>query len=144
MEAYLASRKGLTGSPSYGVFQLMSSSWGPGRLLVYWHLGISSCYDHFPIIHCYKPLFNFLTFYTSLPSTPIPDSSPLFTSSPLFLPSTPHPLFLLIILFLLLRRTEAYTFWSSFLLSFMWSVSYIMGIPCSLPNIYLSMSIYHV
>jgi hypothetical protein len=50
----------------------------------------------------------------------------------------------LIILFLLLRRTEAYTFWSSFLLSFMWSVSYIMGIPCSLPNIYLSMSIYHV
>jgi hypothetical protein len=49
----------------------------------------------------------------------------------------------LIISFLLLSRTEAFTLWSSFLLSFMWSVSYMVGFPCSLTNIHLSV-IYHV
>jgi hypothetical protein len=37
----------------------------------------------------------------------------------------------LIILFPLLSWTEASTLWSSFLLSFMWSMSCIVGIPCS-------------
>jgi hypothetical protein len=32
------------------------------------------------------------------------------------------------IFFLLLSRTEAFTFWSSFFLGFIWSVSYSKGI----------------
>ena len=53
------------------------------------------------------------------PSFPPPPS--------LFLPSSCHPPFPLIILFPLLSRTEASTLWSSFLLSFMWSVNCILG-----------------
>ena len=126
--------------PLCGVFQLMSSLWGPGRLLLSWHLGLSGCYPQFPIPHCYTPLFNFLTLCTSPPSPPIPDSPFPSSLPPKFLPL----LLPLIILFPLLSRTEASTLWSSFLLSFMWSVSCIMGIPCSLPNIHLSVSTYHV
>ena len=44
----------------------------------------------------------------------------------------------------LLRRTEAYTLWSSFFLSFMWSVNCILGIPSFWSNIHLSVSEYHV
>jgi hypothetical protein len=50
----------------------------------------------------------------------------------------------LIILFLFLSRTESSTLRSSFLLSFMWSVSCIVGVIHSLPNIHLSVSTYHV
>jgi hypothetical protein len=50
----------------------------------------------------------------------------------------------LIILFPLLSRTEVSTLWSSFLLSYIWSIKCIMDIPCSLPNIHLSVSTYHV
>ena len=45
-------------------------------------------------------------------------------------------------LFPLLSRTETFTFWSSFLLSFMWSMSCIVSVPPSLPNIHLSVSTY--
>ena len=65
---------------SVGEFQLMSSPWGPGRLLLSWHLGLSGCYPQFPIPHCYTPLFNFLTLCTSPPSPLIPDFTPLFPS----------------------------------------------------------------
>jgi hypothetical protein len=50
----------------------------------------------------------------------------------------------LIILIPLLSRTEASTLWSSYLLSFMWSVSCIMAILRSLPNTHLSVGAYHV
>ena len=48
------------------------------------------------------------------------------------------------ILFHLLRRTEASTLWSSFFLSFMWSLNCILGSQNFWTNIYLSVSAYHV
>jgi hypothetical protein len=47
-------------------------------------------------------------------------------------------------LFPLISRTEVSILWSSCFLIFMWSVSCIMGIPRFIPNIHLSMNIYHV
>jgi hypothetical protein len=125
--------------PLCRVFQLMSSLWGPGRLLLSWYLGLSCCYPQFPIPHFYIPLFNFLTLCTSPPFLPIPDSPPPPLPPKSLPPSTSLDYFVP-----LLRRTEASTFWSSFLLSFMWSMSYIVGILHSLPNIHLSVSTYHV
>jgi hypothetical protein len=61
-----------------GVFHLMSSPWGPRRLFLSWHLGLSGCYPQIPVSHCYIPLFNYLTLCTSPPSPPIPDSPPIF------------------------------------------------------------------
>jgi hypothetical protein len=130
--------------PLCGVLKLILSPLGPMSLLLSWHLGLSGCYPQSPPPHCYITLFNFLTLYTSFPSPPIP-ILPLFSPPPLlFLPSPSQPLLPLIILIPLLSRTEASTLWFSFLLSFMWSVSCIMGIPQSLPNIHLSVSTYHV
>jgi len=64
---------------------------------------------------------------------------------PLLSSSRPsHPLIPLIILFPHLSRTEASTLWSSFLLNFIWFVSYIVGIPSFLPNIHLLVSTFHV
>ena len=48
------------------------------------------------------------------------------------------------ILFPILRRTETPTLLSSFFLSFMWSVNYILGILSFWTNIHLSVSAYHV
>ena len=48
------------------------------------------------------------------------------------------------ILFCLLRRTEGSTLWSSFFLSFIWSVNCILGTPSFWANIHLSVSAYHV
>ena len=48
------------------------------------------------------------------------------------------------ILFPLLRRTKVSILWSSFFLSFMWSVNCILGILSFWANIYLSVSVYHV
>ena len=48
------------------------------------------------------------------------------------------------ILFPLLRRTEAPTLWSSFFLSFMWSVNYILDIPSFGANIHLPVIVNHV
>ena len=45
--------------------------------------------------------------------------------------------------FPLLRRIEVSTLWSSFFLSFMWSVKYILGIPSFWAIIHLSVSAYH-
>jgi hypothetical protein len=75
--------------PLFGVFLLMSSLWGLKRLLLSWHLGLSSCYSQFFIPHCYIPLFKFLTLCTS-PSPPIPDSAP-HCPPPLFLQSPSSP-----------------------------------------------------
>jgi hypothetical protein len=112
--------------------------------LLSWHLKLSGCYPQYPNSHCYTSLFNFLTLCTSPPSPPIPDYSPLFPLPPSSLPPKSLPLSTsLIVSFPLLSRTEASTLWSSSLLSFMWSVSRSMGIPRSLPNIHLSVSILH-
>jgi hypothetical protein len=51
--------------PLCGVFQLMSSSLGPGRFLLSWHLGLSGCYPQFPNPHCYTSRFNLLTIFDS-------------------------------------------------------------------------------
>jgi hypothetical protein len=48
------------------------------------------------------------------------------------------------ILFWLLRRTKAPTLWSSFLLSLMWSMNYILGILRFWANMHFSVSAYHV
>jgi hypothetical protein len=89
-----------------GVLQLMSSPWGPGKLLLSWHLGLSGCYPQFFIPNCYIPLFNFLILCTSPPSPPILDSSPSFSPPPiLFLQSPSNLLLTLIISFLFLSRT---------------------------------------
>jgi hypothetical protein len=122
----------------------MSYLLGPGSLLLSWYLEFSGGYPQFPIPHCYTPLFNFLTLCRPSQSPPIPDPAH-FPPPPLFLlPSPSHPLPSVSILFPLLRRTEASTLWSSFFLSFIWSVSCILGFLSFLPNIYLSLSAYHV
>jgi hypothetical protein len=99
--------------PLFGVFQKVSSPWGPERLLLFWHLGLSGCYPQFLIPHCYTPLFNFLTLCTSPPSLPIPDSAPF--PFPLLSSSQVPPTLYLIILFPLLSRTEASILWPFFL-----------------------------
>jgi hypothetical protein len=48
------------------------------------------------------------------------------------------------IFFPLLKRIKVPTHWSSFFLSFMWSVNCILAIPSFCANIYLSVSAYHV
>jgi hypothetical protein len=48
------------------------------------------------------------------------------------------------ILFPTLRRSEVFTLWSSFFLSFMWFVNCILGIQSFWANIHLSVSAYHV
>jgi hypothetical protein len=48
------------------------------------------------------------------------------------------------ILFPLLRRTKVFILWSSFFLSFMWSVNCILGFLSFLANIHLSVSVYYV
>jgi hypothetical protein len=48
------------------------------------------------------------------------------------------------ILFPLLGRTKASTFWSSFLWIFIWSVNCILGILSFVANIHLSVSAYHM
>jgi hypothetical protein len=122
-------------SPLCWVFQLMSSLLGPGILLVSWHLDILMATPRSPS-PMFTPLFNFLIFYTSplFPSTPDPDH--LLLLSPKNLPPLPF----IIILFPLLSRTEASTLWSSFFLSFIWSVCCIVCILSFWANIYLSVS----
>jgi hypothetical protein len=138
-----------TGGPcltsGYGLYRFSANAnpMGSWESLL-WHLELSGCYPQFPIPHCYTLLCSLLTFWTS--------SSPLITwfcpsfSPPLllFLLSPSYNLLSLIILFPFLSKTEASTLWCFFLLSFMWSASCIMDIPCSLPNIHLSVSTYHV
>ena len=71
--------------PDSGIFQLMSSLWVPGMLLISWHLGLSGCYPKNPIPDCYTPLFNFLTsvhIFHLLPYLILL----LFPPSPCFLP----------------------------------------------------------
>ena len=77
--------------PLCGVFHLIASLWGPGRLLLSCHLGLSGCYPQFSIPHCYTLLFNFLTllhllsylilpFFSLSPPFPPPKSLPPSTS----------------------------------------------------------------
>ena len=95
-------------SPLWGI---SANVWGPGRLLLSWHLGLSGCCPLFSIPHCYTPLFNFLILCTAPPSPPKPNSVSL---SSLLLSSSQVPP-TLIILFPLLSSTEASTLWSFFL-----------------------------
>jgi hypothetical protein len=46
--------------------------------------------------------------------------------------------------FPILGRTVSSTLWSSFFLSFMWSINYILGILSFRANIYLSVNAHHV
>jgi hypothetical protein len=63
----------------------------------------------------------------------------------LFLQSLLHTVFSpMSILLSLIRRTEAHKIWSSFFLSFMWSVNCILGILSIWANSHLSMNAYHV
>ena len=125
------------------VFWLISVPFSPGRLPHNWCLGISS--GPFPpthtllhiFIHSLGPL-GFCLFPYLILSSPLFPSSSLFHSGPSLL-SVP-----MIVLLPLLSGVEASTFWPYFLLSLIWSVSCIMSIPCSLPNIHLSVSAYHV
>jgi hypothetical protein len=48
------------------------------------------------------------------------------------------------ILLPLLRRTKVSILWSSFFLSFIWSVNCILGTPSFWTNIHLSVIAYHV
>ena len=64
-------------------------------------------------------------------------------------PSVSAPHFLCISLFMcivspLLRRAEVSILWSSFFLSFIWSVNCILGIPSFGANMHLSVSAYHL
>ena len=127
-----------TGTPSpCGICQQMASLWCPGMLLFSCHLKLSgsipsslsptaihSCSIFWPSVHNLH-----LLSYLNLPLFSCPP--------PLFLSSLSHNLLHLIISFPILHRTEASTLWPSILLSFMWSMSCIMDIPHSLPNIHL-------
>jgi hypothetical protein len=48
------------------------------------------------------------------------------------------------ILFHFLEKTKVPTLWSSFILSFIWSMNCILDIPSFWPNIHLSVSAYYV
>jgi len=102
--------------PLYWVLQLVSSSLGPGSLLLFWLLGLSVGNIQFPIIHCYTPLFNFPTLCTSLHLLQNLTLTLFFTLPPYpFLPGLSYPLPPKIIFSPFLSRTEASTLWSSFL-----------------------------
>ena len=132
-----------TGSPS--CLWSISANFIPvgcWEVLTSWNLGLSGCYHQFPTpiaIYCCSFSWPSVHLLHLLPYLILPlcFDSPLF-----FLPSSSYPLLPLIILFPLLSRTEAFTLWSSFLLSFMWSMSCIVSVPPSLPNIHLSVSTY--
>lgn len=93
-------------SPICWLFWLMSSFLGPGNLLLPWHLGLTSGYPCFPILHWYTPPFNFWPSVLLLPSLSPPTPDP-FPPSPFSLPGPCYPLPTMIILFPLLCKTEA-------------------------------------
>jgi hypothetical protein len=77
------------------------------------------------------------------------DRFPRWSSFCMAFPSVSAPNFVSVsppmgIFFPLLRRTNVSTRWSSFFLSFMWSVKCILGILSFWANIQLSVSEYHV
>ena len=108
------------------------------------HLGLSSVpLPLLPIPHCYiflyfPGLLNFSPVSFHIQSYPL-----LFSSLPFSQPGPAFPLSPMIILFPLLSEIEASTLWFSFFLSFIWSVSYIMGILSFWTNIQLSVNTYH-
>ena len=124
-------------------FQLMWSQLGPGKLSHPWCLGHSSG-SSLPPLHVAE------YFWFSRPSVFISCLPPYWSSFPLFPPvshshSRPsHLLAPVLILFSQLSGTEASTLVLSFLLTFIWHVSCVMGILNFLVNVHLSMSAYHV
>jgi hypothetical protein len=132
-------------SPLCWEFQLMSSTLGPESLLYPWCLGL---FSGSPPLSYPSPLL-----HVSIDSPGPLVFSPIFshtwtcptfflTSSLSYLgPSLPLPP--VIILFPLLPGINTSMLWPSFLLSIIWSVSYIMGTLSFWINIYLSMSTYH-
>ena len=122
----------------------MLSSLGPGSLPHPWCLGLSRDFLCSPphtlhiSIHSPDPLgFSPVSSYTW--SCPPSFPPPLLSHPDLSLLLPP-----MIILFPLLSEIEASLLGPSFLLWFLWSVSYIMGILNFLANIHLSVSIYYV
>jgi hypothetical protein len=75
-----------------GVFQLMSSPWGPGRLLLFWQPGLSGCYPpvpHLTLLHtsvqfpaplCISSISSHTWFFLSPPFSIPPNSLPLSAS----------------------------------------------------------------
>ena len=121
----------------------MSSPMDPRSLSQPWHLGLSSgppC--TLPLLHISirspGPL-NFFPVSSRTTSLILPPPS---LSQPHQVPSFPLPP--MIILFHFLNAIAAFTLWLSFLLSFIRSVSYIMGVLRFWANIHLSVSVYHV
>jgi hypothetical protein len=111
-------------SPLCWIFQLISSLLGPGSLLLVWSL------DDYPIPH--PPLLHTSVQFPIHPLCFLPHLilSSLFPSpAPLFFLSPSHSLCSMVALFPLISRTEASTLWSSFFLSFIWSLNCIVGIP---------------
>ena len=135
-----------TGSPSplLGISAIVITvgSWEPLAFLAsgtfWWLLPV----PHPPLLHTsqFPDPLSVISIYSPICSWPIFPSP----SSPLFLLSLSYPQHPVSILFSFLRRTEASTLWSSFFLSFLWSVSCIVGIQSLLPNIHLSVSTLHV
>ena len=115
---------------------ISTGSWEPFTSLVSYFL-VS------PLAHCCIILFIFLSSGLLLSLSP---NQMLLSFSP---PPPSHtgpslPLPSVIILFPLLSGIEASTLGPSFLLSFMWSVSYMTNILNSMANAHLSVSTYHV
>jgi hypothetical protein len=110
--------------PLCWAFQLISFLLCPGHLLLSWHLGLAGGYHQLYIPDCYSPLIKFLTHCVSsclLPYLILP------LPPPFFVPRPSYPLSPMSILFSLLRRTKASTFWYSFFLSFIWSCELYLG-----------------
>jgi len=82
-------------SPLCLVFQLMSSPWDPGSLLLSWNLVLSTGYPHFPSPIGTHLCSIFLPFRTSSPFPPIPDPTPFFLLPLLSSSQVPPALYLL-------------------------------------------------
>jgi hypothetical protein len=117
------------------VFWLMSSSLGSGSHSHPWCLGFSSDFSQLPTSHCYLYLFILLALWNSLMSLHIHGPAPLFSSSSTLLPRWLPPS-ASCDYFVIPSKFEASTLWSSFLLSFIWSMSCIMTILRLWGNIY--------
>ena len=88
-------------------------------------------------------LFDFLTFYTSLQSPPLPDTSPLISFPSFLHPKSSLPPPLTSILFPLLREILASPLGSSWLFNFAGSLDYSMFFLYFMAYIQLKVSTHH-
>lgn len=105
----------------------MSSPFNPVSLSHLWCLGDTREPPHHPLHTDFLFLFILLTLWTSLLSLPYLILLPISPLPPNSQKGPSLPLLHMIILFLILSSTEV-TLEPSLLLSFIWSVSFIMGI----------------